>query len=65
MESPCECGIEPPGSINHEVSYLMLINLISHKTISSGSKEKETLKNDMFLNAFGRSNEEEYFNTFK
>ena len=22
LESPCECGIEPPGSINHGVSYL-------------------------------------------
>ena len=22
MESPCECGIEPPGSISHGVSYL-------------------------------------------
>ena len=21
MESPCECGIEPSGSISHEVSY--------------------------------------------
>ena len=23
MESPCECGIEPPGSINHGVSELV------------------------------------------
>ena len=22
-ESPCECGIEPPGSINHRVSYYL------------------------------------------
>ena len=21
LESPCECGIEPPGSIRHGVSY--------------------------------------------
>ena len=21
MESPCECGIEPPGSISHGISY--------------------------------------------
>ena len=29
MESPCECGIEPPGSISHGVSYLYagLLNL--------------------------------------
>ena len=24
MESPCECGIEPPGSISHGVSYISL-----------------------------------------
>ena len=23
MESPCECGIEPPGSISHGVSYII------------------------------------------
>ena len=23
MESPCECGIELPGSINHRVNYLI------------------------------------------
>ena len=22
-ESPCECGIEPPGSISHGVSYVL------------------------------------------
>ena len=25
MESPCECGIEPPGSISHGVSYLIIL----------------------------------------
>ena len=24
MESPCECGIEPPVSISHVVSYLVI-----------------------------------------
>ena len=24
MESPCECGIEPPGSISHGVSELVM-----------------------------------------
>ena len=25
MESPCECGIEPPGSIRHGVSWLVIL----------------------------------------
>ena len=33
MESPCECGIEPPGSISLGVSYLIIIIIIIIITI--------------------------------
>ena len=28
MENPCECGIEPPGSINHGVIIIIIIIII-------------------------------------
>ena len=31
MESPCECGTEPPGSISHGVSYTRILLTISFK----------------------------------
>ena len=28
MESPCECGIEPPGTISHGVNIIIVVALI-------------------------------------
>ena len=42
MESPCECGIEPPGSISHGVS------LIYIEERNNAIREKMNITNSVF-----------------
>ena len=54
MESPCECGIEPPGSISHGVRELLL--LLSLLLLKPANGEWRRLHNEKCLSLYRSPN---------